>query len=681
MSDSTDPTSSSLRSQRSRLRTLARIFSSASLRSRAWWVAGVYALFATLWILFSDHALRTLISNPELLLQVSVYKGLGFVAVTSLLLLFMVRWAFGEIEDGYKSLKAHEIEIERLKRLYAALSQINQAIVWTPQRDELFKKICSVLTKHGGFRMAWIGWHDPHTRLLVPVAESGDENGYLQSIQVHTDDRPEGHGPSGTAFREERPYISNDLLRDPTTRPWQTEARRRGFHASAAFPIRVKSEVCGTLNVYAHEIGFFQDKEVALLEEAAVDISFALENLAREEERQQAELALQKSEQRHRSTLDNILESCQLLDFDWRYLYLNHAASIQNRRSNAELLGNRMQDVWPRIEQSRVFALIRCCMEEKRPFHEETEFVFPDGQKGWFDVRGQSVPEGVCLLSIDITERHEAETALRELNESLELKVIERTTELQAALVRAEAADRLKSAFLATMSHELRTPLNSIIGFTGILLQGLAGALNAEQSKQLGMVRSSARHLLELINDVLDLSKIEAGQLEVRAVRFDLRSSIERVTATVKPMADTKGLTLTAIVSPAVGAMESDQRRVEQILLNLLNNAIKFTDHGSVTLTAELLHGFQPTPESAPQAAVKVCVSDTGIGIKPGDLGALFQPFRQIDNGLTRVHEGTGLGLAICRRLTKLLGGDISAASEFSKGSAFTVILPLQPSA
>ena len=655
------------------------LFSSTRLRSRAWWVAGIYAVFATLWIFFSDQALHTLMPNPELLLQMSVYKGLGFVAVTSLLLLFMMRRAFGVIEDGYHSLKAHEVEIERLKRLYAALSQINQSIVWTPKRDELFKKICAVLIEHGGFRMAWIGWHDPQTCLLVPVAVSGDENGYLQSIQVHTDDRPEGHGPSGTAFRGGRPYICNNLFHDPATRPWQGEARRRGFHASAAFPIRVKSEVCGTLNVYADEPGFFQDKEVALLEEAAVNISFALDNLAREEERQQAELALQKSEQRYRSTLDNILEGCQLLGFDWRYLYLNHAASTQNRRPNTELLGNRMQDIWPGIEQSRVFAMIRRCMEERQPFHEEAEFVFPDGHRGWFDVRGQPVPEGVFMLSIDITERHEAETALRELNESLELKVTERTTELQVALVHAEAADRLKSAFLATMSHELRTPLNSIIGFTGILLQGLAGALNAEQSKQLGMVRSSARHLLELINDVLDLSKIEAGQLEVRATPFDLRASIERVTATVKPLAETKGLTLVVDASPALNEMVSDQRRVDQILLNLLNNAIKFTDRGSVTLTAGLVQDFQATPESLPQSAVRVCVTDTGIGIKPEDLSTLFQPFRQIDSGLTRVHEGTGLGLAICRRLTKLLGGEISVTSEWSKGSAFTVILPLQP--
>jgi signal transduction histidine kinase len=225
----------------------------------------------------------------------------------------------------------------------------------------------------------------------------------------------------------------------------------------------------------------------------------------------------------------------------------------------------------------------------------------------------------------------------------------------------------------------LRTPLNSIIGFTGIVLQGLAGPLNAEQTKQLGMVRGSARHLLELINDVLDISKIEAGQLEVRAEPFDLAASLERVVASVKPLAEQRGLTLTVVVPPAPGEMISDRRRVEQILLNLLNNALKFTERGGVSLTVEHVPDFRAEPDAAPRPAVRLRVADTGIGIRPEDLATLFQPFRQIDTGLTREHEGTGLGLAICRRLALLLGGTISATSVWSQGSEFTVLLPLQP--
>jgi signal transduction histidine kinase len=193
------------------------------------------------------------------------------------------------------------------------------------------------------------------------------------------------------------------------------------------------------------------------------------------------------------------------------------------------------------------------------------------------------------------------------------------------------------------------------------------------------MVRNSARHLLELINDVLDISKIEAGQLEVRAEPYRLVEAVGRVVDTVRPMAVRKGLSLDVHHPEALDAMVGDRRRTEQILLNLLNNAVKFTDKGSVTLTvapAEL-----PPAEgdgaTAPRPAVCLRIADTGIGIKPADLANLFQPFRQVDTGLSRQHEGTGLGLAICRKLAELMGGSIVAASEWEKGSEFSVTLPL----
>lgn len=237
--------------------------------------------------------------------------------------------------------------------------------------------------------------------------------------------------------------------------------------------------------------------------------------------------------------------------------------------------------------------------------------------------------------------------------------------------LRAEEADRVKSAFLATMSHELRTPLNSIIGFTGVMMQGLAGPLTEEQRKQLGMVRSSARHLLALVNDVLDISKIEAGQLGVAHLPFDIRRSIDKVVALVAPQAAAKQLALRVRAAEGLGQLVGDERRFEQVLLNLLSNAIKFTDQGEVMLVAQ--RGADPTLQ------LQVC--DTGIGIGPEDLRTLFQPFKQVESGLARRHEGTGLGLAISRRLTELMGGQIVATSEWGRGSTFTVTLPIQTTA
>lgn len=231
----------------------------------------------------------------------------------------------------------------------------------------------------------------------------------------------------------------------------------------------------------------------------------------------------------------------------------------------------------------------------------------------------------------------------------------------------AQEADHLKSAFLASMSHELRTPLNSIIGFTGIILQGLAGPLNPEQEKQLNMVRDSSRHLLNLINDVLDISKIEAGQLEIVSEPLDVQETVVKVARTMTPLAEKKGLELVAEVPPAVGQVTSDRRRVEQILINLVNNAIKFTDQGEVRIECESSGDWLVTR-----------VVDTGIGIKHEDMGKLFEAFRQIDTGVARRHEGTGLGLSICKKLTEMLGGEIWAESEWGVGSTFTFTLPIK---
>lgn len=248
---------------------------------------------------------------------------------------------------------------------------------------------------------------------------------------------------------------------------------------------------------------------------------------------------------------------------------------------------------------------------------------------------------------------------------SAEASLLMANDELLVATEQARRADRVKSAFLATMSHELRTPLNSIIGFTGILLEGLPGPLNPEQAKQMGMVQDSARHLLALINDVLDISKIEAGELAVYREPFDVRASVTKLIGVATPLAEQKGLALHERIAPDLGQAIGDQRRTEQVLLNLLSNAIKFSERGVVTLTVE------QTPD-----VVRFQVTDTGIGIKPEDLPTVFDPFRQVDSGLSRAHEGTGLGLAICRRLAGLMGGEIHAESTWGHGSTFTFTLP-----
>jgi len=239
--------------------------------------------------------------------------------------------------------------------------------------------------------------------------------------------------------------------------------------------------------------------------------------------------------------------------------------------------------------------------------------------------------------------------------------------DLAIARDRALKADKTKSEFLANMSHELRTPLNSIIGFTGMILMGIVGDISAEQKKQLLMVKHSAHHLLNLINDILDISKIESGKTAISPEEFYIDDVIQEVIDIATPMVNEKGIELLR-ETPKKILIISDRQRVKQILMNLVSNAVKFTDQGSVTIKSGISkHGH-----------LELSVIDTGTGIKMEDIGKLFGIFQQVDMTSTKEHEGTGLGLYLSKNLAAMLGGDITVKSEYGKGSRFIVNLPLK---
>ncbi len=253
----------------------------------------------------------------------------------------------------------------------------------------------------------------------------------------------------------------------------------------------------------------------------------------------------------------------------------------------------------------------------------------------------------------------------RRLSREIEQRV-KADKELVKARDAAETANRAKSAFLATMSHELRTPLNSIMGFNSILLMEMAGPLNFEQKKQLKIVKGSSQHLLNLINDVLDISKIEAGEFKLINETFDVQKLINEVIEILKPQAEKKGLEINAYVDGDIGIINGDRRRLSQVLINLLNNAVKFTGRGEITLSGRK-NGSR----------LEIVVKDTGIGISEESIPELFLPFHQLDAGTNRVYEGTGLGLSICRRIIEMMGGEIWVESQPGRGSTFSFAVPI----
>ncbi len=358
------------------------------------------------------------------------------------------------------------------------------------------------------------------------------------------------------------------------------------------------------------------------------------------------------------------------LDMDFRVVLWNPAAERVFGWSAQEVLGEPLPLV-PEDEWDTFVASQATLLQVPNPAGLEVVRKRKDGAPVHLRVFNAAVhdAQGRMIGSIgvleDVTEMNAASAEIERYRDHLEEIVRQRTGELEDAnesLLKAQAA---KDTFLTSMSHELRTPLNSIIGFTQILLQGLAGPLNDEQARQLEMVNSSGRHLLALINDVLDLSKIGAGHVVLQRDEVLLAEVLADIEGTARPLLDEKSLDWVCECD-SQEVMFTDRRRLEQILLNLVSNAVKFTERGTIRLSAKVSGSF-----------VRFEVADTGIGISQDALELVFGEFVQIDMKEAIRPEGTGLGLAISRRLANLLGGTLVAASEVGVGSTFMLNLPV----
>lgn len=335
-----------------------------SLLRRAVRITLFYAVFASIWIYLSDKVAGRLANDLAEMADLNTYKGLAFVVVTSALLLALILGVFGRLDRAYRGLEARKAEVARFSRLFEALSEINHASLWATSRDDLFLRVSEALVRQGGFRMAWVGWEsDPPGRLL-PVAEFGDRDGYLQKITVSTLDDDLGRGPSGTAFRTARPAVRNDVLADSASSPWHAHMKAHGYLATAAFPIREGSEVKGVLSVYAGEVGFFHDREIELLARAAANLSYAIDRFRRKHLRELAEKQAQTERQLSQAMIDAMPGIVYLFDTNMRYLRWNRNTEAITGYSGRDMATMSPLDFFEPAEHPRIQRRIAQALEQ-----------------------------------------------------------------------------------------------------------------------------------------------------------------------------------------------------------------------------------------------------------------------------------------------------------------------------
>jgi len=508
--------------------------------------------------------------------------------------------------------------------------------------------------------------------------------------------RPSGQTTTRLAALERRPVHVADLLSDPAFSPEPRDLyEKESPRTVLSVPMLREDALIGVITTWRREVRPFTDKQVALVRTFADQAVIAIENVrlfnetkeALDQQRASAEVlsAISSSIADARPVFDKILERCQGL-FGGRLVGINLVG-------DDGLLGLAAYHGPGREELERVFPLaIDRDSGSGRSIVDRRVIHYPDAQHG-ADVpdatrRGCTATgiksaifapmlwEGRGIGVIFLGREHlgsfsEKEIGLLKTFADQAVIAIQNArlfNEIQEKSHQLEIANQHKSAFLANMSHELRTPLNAVIGFSEMLAARYFGELTAKQAEYVNDIHGSGKHLLSLINDILDLSKIEAGRMELELAEFDLRGALDNALTLVRERAQRGGVALRLDIDPRLAAYRGDERKLKQVVLNLLSNAVKFTlPGGAVSVVAKQVDGN-----------AEIAVSDTGVGIAPADQEAIFEAFRQVGTDVTRKREGTGLGLALTRRFVELHGGTIRVESAPGKGSTFTVTLPIR---
>ena len=558
---------------------------------------------------------------------------------------------------------AERQQIIQQNRALTLLSGVARAISRNEDQASLLAEICVLITEVAGYPLAWIGEAQRDTTHSVRVlAEAGFSAGYVDRLKISWADNIYGQGPTGRAIRSGVPAICRNVHDDPSYAPWRAMVQTFNYHTSIALPLRISGSVVGAINLYSQNEDAFDEAEISLLEDMAGEIGAGIGRLLAQQKQDENEAALHEAQTIARLghyrcfPKADFWESSPLLDE-----ILGIDSTYPHNFAGWQALIHPDDRVALTIyAQDDVFG-------KKQAFKKEYRIIRPnDGEIRWVLGTGKlRLAEDAQVLEMlgtiqDITEQRLAQETLQARLEAL---VDERTRELLIAKDHAEAASRTKSAFVANMSHEIRTPLNAILGLTHLAQRE---ASEPGQRERLGKVGNAAQHLLGILNDILDFSKIEAGKLLLESNNLAPADILVNTRNLIIERAEAKGLPIDIEIDPHLPAVvRGDTMRLQQILLNFLSNAVKFTVQGRITLAARLLQ------RSGTGLYMHCEVRDTGIGIPPEIQARLFSPFEQADSSTTRRFGGTGLGLAISLRLAEAMGGTIGVSSKPGQGSTF----------
>ena len=478
---------------------------------------------------------------------------------------------------------------------------------------------------------------------------------------------PPGVGLPGRVWASGEPAWIPDVTQDANF-PRAPIAEKEGLRAGFAFPIQLGGEVLGVIGLFSREIRPPDDDTLQMLTSVSSQISHFIGG-------RQGEEALRNAEARYRVLFEQSPNGVLLMDLETgKTIEANETAHKQLGYTSEEFAALRISDyeVLEKPEETarHMQKIIREGNDDFETLH-RTKSGEIRNMYVWAKTIQLSDRGLFYAIFQDITERKQAEQEILKLNAELEQRVAERTADLNRANIDLERSVRVKDEFLANMSHELRTPLTGILGLSESLEEQIVGLLNEKQQNYVHTIRESGHHLLTLINDILDLAKIEAGQITLDFSEVDIRPLCESSLRMVKELAQKKHQDIGLEMDDGMGLIWADNRRLKQMIINLLSNAVKFTPEGG-RIGLEV-HAYQD------ENKVMITVWDSGIGITENDLTLLFQPFVQLDSSLARESTGTGLGLALVAQMARLHGGSVNVASEPGKGSRFTISLPWEP--